>query len=306
MSLFVRNSMKIKFNLMIEPTNRCNLRCPTCFSHQDGRVKRDIPLNKFKKIIDTNINLIMNISLYNYGEPLLNKDIYQMIFYAKKKSVRFIKMTTNGMFLNRDAIKNLLKSGLDYLSISLDGATENVYSKFRIGGNFEKIISNIKNLVNMRNLLNNNLKIEIQFIIMRHNEHQIKLIEELSRKLKVDILRLKKLLVKKKKWYYLLPKSKKYNRYTYGMKYSSCFKPLKELVINCDGTVIPCCYIVAEDITKFNLGNIFQNSLREIIDSRKYKDFISKCTTEKSALSCCLNCEEGNLPLDYKIVKLND
>jgi len=292
-----------KIDIMIEPTNRCTFRCPTCFSHQDGRKKNDMSLGEFKKIVDRNSDLIGNISLYNYGEPLLNRNISKMISYGKRKGIRFIKVSTNGMFLNKDIIKNLLISRLDYLSISVDGATENVYNKFRKGGDFKKIISNIKNLVVARNLIDSNLKIEIQFIIMKHNQHQIQIFSRLARKLGVDFLRFKKLLVKRKKWSYLLPTLRQYNRYKYAKKFNSCFKPLKELVINCDGNIIPCCYIVEEDVKKFKFGNIFEQTLRETINSDSYKEFTFMCTMQKSDLSCCRECNEGNISLNYKVTK---
>jgi len=96
-------------DLMIEPTNRCDLRCPTCFSHQDGRPKRDMSIEEFRYIIDNNDSLIRNISLYNYGEPLLNRDISLMTNYAKKRGVRFVKISTNGMVLSKSIIKKLLE-----------------------------------------------------------------------------------------------------------------------------------------------------------------------------------------------------
>ena len=293
-------------NLMIEPTNRCNLRCPTCFSHQDRRKKRDISLPEFKRIIDMNVSIIRNISLYNYGESLLNRSISQMVSYAKRKGVGFIKIDTNGIYLTKELIIALLKSGLDYLSISLDGATDEVYKQFRIKGEFTEVISNINTLINLRDSIKNNLKVEIQFIIMQHNEHQVGAIEKLARDLKVDVLRLKKLLVKNKKWNYLLPRDKEFNRYAGAKKYNSCSKPLEELVINCDGSIIPCCYIVGENIGKFKLGNIFKQTLKEIMASDRYTDFITKATTEKSILFCCTNCNEGNISLDYKVIRLND
>ena len=297
-----------KIDIMIEPTNRCNLRCPTCFSHQDRRKKRDMPFGEFKKIVDQNFGIIRNMSLYNYGEPFLNSNLCRMISYAKENGVEFIKVTTNGMFLDRDSIINLLHSGLDYLSISLDGATSGIYSQFRIGGDFRRVVSNIANLVGIRNELNNNLKIEVQFIIMRHNEHQVKLIKNMARRLKVDILRLKTVLIKRSEWNFLLPETKKYNRYI-GLdnkRKNFCFKPLEELVINSDGTVIPCCYIVGKDIARFKLGNVLKTTLCEIINSNSYRNFVKNCTAQKYKLSCCASCEEGNLPLNFKLIRLND
>ena len=292
-------------NLMIELTNRCTLRCPTCFSHQDNRDKHNMTFKQFKKIIDENIELIGSISLYNYGEPFLNKHLLEMIFYAKKKGVAYIKVATNGMHLTKTKISQICKSKLDYLSISLDGATEKTYMKFRVGGDFKKVLTNTQNLVKYRNLSMSKLKIEIQFIVMSHNEHEMELIEKLAKSLKVDYLRLKTVLIKKKQWNYFLPDKNEYNRYREKINNNRCFKPIEELVINCDGSVIPCCYVVAKDIIKFKLGNIFEQSLDKILNSAKYKNFTGTCTTDKSKLSSCADCDEGNLSLDYNLIKFS-
>jgi len=291
-------------NLMIELTNWCTLRCPTCFSHQDSRVKLNMSFKQFKHIIDHNIGLINSISLYNYGEPFLNKNLPEMIFYAKKKGVHFTKVATNGMHFSSSNINKILKSKLDYLSISIDGATQDTYGKFRVGGEFKKVISGANHLVKTRNALGSNLKIEIQFILMKHNEHEVKRMEVLAQKLGVDYLRLKTVLIKKNQWSYLLPKTSRYSRYEDVPLRNTCYKAVDELVINCDGTVIPCCYIVGEDIKKFQVGNIFKQSLKEILNSPQYLGFVKQCTTDKSKLSSCAECNEGNQPLDYKVVPI--
>jgi len=301
----LNQNLSRKINLMVEPTNRCTLRCPTCFSHQDSRPKKDMSLAEFRKIIDDNLQYIGKISLYNYGEPLLNKSTPQMIRYAKEKGITFIKLATNALDMNSEVITFLLKSGLDLLSISLDGATSETYSKFRVGGDFDSVVHNISSLVEMRNKLDINLKIEIQFIIMNHNKHEIKDIQELAKKIGVDVLRLKRVLIKDNKWKCLLPGEKDYNRYHSNAKYDTCEKPTEELVINSDGTIVPCCYIVGQDIKKFSLGNIHGISIKEVIESQAYKMFVNKCVVDKNSNSCCADCEEGNLSLDYKVINLN-
>ncbi|MEW5895030.1 MAG: radical SAM protein [Candidatus Omnitrophota bacterium] len=290
-------------NLMIELTNRCTLRCPTCFSHQDNRKKFNMSFQGFKKIIDENRDLINSLSLYNYGEPLLNENLPDMIAYAKQMGICYVKIATNGMDLTVSKSKEIIESGLDYLSISLDGATKETYEKFRIGGRFETVVSHTLNLVKLRDAFKSSLKIEIQFIIMRHNEHEIQEIEKLARALKVDYLRLKTVLIKKDKWKELLP-SDQYSRYPAKEESRRCSKPLNELVINCDGTVIPCCYIVGDDIGKFGMGNVFNQPLKEILRSEEYRSFIETCGTDKTRISCCKNCEEGALSLDHRFIKI--
>jgi len=290
-------------DLMIEITNKCQLRCPTCFSHQDGRPKVDMEFKDFKFIIDKNFPLIKKISLYNYGEPLNNPAIWKMITYAKLRKISFIKVATNGLLLKKN-IDQILKSKLDYLSVSLDGATDKTYKKFRQGGDFKEVIAGIKQLSAQRDTLSSRLEIEIQFIITKHNESEVKKIEILAKKLGADFLRLKTVLIKNKEWEYLLPSNSAFSRYTSLAMKKKCFKPLKELVINCDGTIIPCCYITGFNIAKYKLGSIYKQDLRTTLASKEYKDFLSKCLFDKSKNACCRSCFEGQAKLDYKLVKL--
>lgn len=293
-----------QIGLMIETTNRCNLKCATCFSHQDGRAKADMTLKDFIKLIKSNANHISHISLYNYGEPLLNKSTFAMIRYAKKMGIKYVKLATNGTLLTGQKAVALVNSGLDYISISLDGASAATYAQFRIGGNFGLVVKNIERLVAIRDCAGTDLEIELQFIIMSHNEHELADIEALARKLKVDKLRLKTVLIKRAKWDYLLPKNDGYNRYAGGKELKTCPKPIDELVVNSDGTVIPCCYVVGKDVEKYRLGNIAEQTIEEIRKSDQYSSFAGNCMSDKSLNSCCKNCNEGNLQLNYRVIDL--
>lgn len=290
---------------MIEPINRCNLKCATCFSHQGGRLKRDMSLREFKRIIDANASEIKQISLYNYGEPLCNRSIFPMIRYAKENNISFIKIATNGMLLSAKARDKLLRSGLDYLSVSCDGASAKTYEEFRKRGDFKKVLLNLRRLVNERDRQKSRLIIGLQFIIMKHNEGDIKKVLRPSKDLGVDYLRLKKVLVKNERWRHLLPLNPEYNRYSSrAANPKVCSKPAEELAINSDGTVVSCCYIVSGDIKKFNLGNISTATLKQIMEFSMYRDFVSYCALDKSIFSCCAKCQEGNLALDYKVLRL--
>lgn len=291
-------------NLMIEPTNRCNLRCVTCFSHQDGRKKRDMSLREFTYIIDHGTSVIKNVALYNYGEPLLNKDLWKMIFYAKKKGVRSVKVSTNGILLGRAAIQRLLASGLDKISISVDGITDRTYGKFRVGGDFKRLIRNIASLVTQRDRVKSSLIIELQCIITKYTEKDIPRMEDFARTLGVDELRLKTLLVQREQWKFLLPRDAAYSRYTGISKSSGCSKPLRELVVTSDGTVIPCCYVVGGAIPRLALGNAFVEPLPQIISGQRYRVFIDQCSTRRKRMFYCSACSESEAPLTYKTIPI--
>jgi len=82
--------------ILIEPTNICNLRCPLCPTGrgEKGRSKGKMSLDKFKRIIDEIGDYLYDIELDNWGEPLLNKDIFELIRYANEKKYSPLSVVT--------------------------------------------------------------------------------------------------------------------------------------------------------------------------------------------------------------------
>jgi radical SAM protein with 4Fe4S-binding SPASM domain len=193
--------------------------------------------------------------------------------------------------------QSLFDAGLDYLSISVDGATQKSYETFRKGGSLKKVLTNIKHAVSLQR----STHIELQFIIMQHNEHEIDKIKQIAKSLGVDALRLKSVLIKKEEWSYLIP-SQKHNRYAQKPNFPTCMKPLCELVINADGTVIPCCYVVQDDVKQFALGNAFTHTLSDILQDAPYKTFIAHTCKDKDSNTCCQGCQEGNMDLNVALI----
>lgn len=292
-------------DIMIEVTNECNLRCTTCYSHQDDRPKKYMDLYVFKKIIDEIPEKnTKTISLYNYWEPLLHKQIWEFVEYAKQNWIKNIKIATNGTFLTANKSVELIQSWLDYISISVDWTTQEIYEKFRVWWNLNQVLKNTQVLVKLKEKLWYWPMIELQFIIMSHNENQVENIKLLAEKLWVDILRYKTVLIKNKKWSHLKPENKDYTRYEKIEKTNSCLKPKEWIVINVDWKVIPCCYITDKYIDIHTLWNINGNNLVDLYNSNKSKNFIENVEKNKQSVDYCKDCEEWNLNLDYKVIKL--
>lgn len=288
-------------DIMIEVTNQCNLRCITCYSHQDDREKKYMSMKVFQSIVD-GIPDPSNktISLYNYGEPLMHPDIGTMVTYAKKKHIHRIKIATNGTFLSPKKSLELIHSWLDFISISVDGTNQEIYEQFRIWGNLMKVLQNIRTLVFLRNRMASALRIEVQFIIMSHNESQVRWIESLCRTLGVDVLRYKTVLIKEKKWSFLLPKNTEYSRYHNETSLWSCQKPKEGIVVNVDGKVIPCCYITGEDIENFTFGNVLDQSIVDIFQTEENQKLVEQISSDKTNIRYCSSCNEWNQNLDFK------
>jgi len=291
--------------LMIEPTNICNLKCPLCPTGA-GLIKRKkgfLTFNDFKKAIDEIGDYIFHLRLWNWGEPLLNKDIFKMISYAKQKRI-FVNLSTNSNFLNKEVIEKLIDSGLDELIISLDGASKETYQKYRKGGNFEKIIESIRFLMGERKRLEKSVPyVKLQFIIMSHNEHEIPKIKNLAKEIGVDELSFKTVGIMDyfsrediKKY---LPKEEKYSRYLIekGEVFSKvklrnwCDFLWEEMIMNWDGDIVPCCF----DMNNMHVfGNAFNQNLKDIWNNEKYVNFRKFILKNKKGVSLCENCPGTN------------
>ena len=151
---FLKNSKVYGYpiRLVIEPTNFCNLDCSLCHAGiSNKKLERGMmSFEDFKKVIDELKDYLFEIDLYNFGESLLNKDIYKMINYANKKNIK-TNLATN---LNVVDVDQLLDSNLDTLILSVDGITQETYSKYRRKGNLNKVMNNLNEIINKKRLLN--------------------------------------------------------------------------------------------------------------------------------------------------------
>jgi uncharacterized Fe-S cluster-containing radical SAM superfamily enzyme len=103
----------------------------------------------FKKVIDESPGL-EHLCMHNWGEPLLHKDIFRMIDYAKAAGIAWVVMNTNGTLLTDKMIQRIVESGLDIIRFSIDGSAE-TFKKIR-GVELQKIETNIIKLKKAKEL----------------------------------------------------------------------------------------------------------------------------------------------------------
>jgi len=145
----IHHVAKFPSHVDIELSSLCNLNCPMCYTTTDNfkaKVNQKVMnMDLFKKIIDecSKFNLY-SIRLSLRGESFINKDIFKMIEYAKKKGIKEVSTLTHGGFLNEEKFEKLIDLDLDWLSISFDGI-EDTYNKIRHPLKFEDSLENIKN-----------------------------------------------------------------------------------------------------------------------------------------------------------------
>ncbi len=132
------------FQIVWNVTKACNLRCKHCYEDA-GDKDYEVSTKEAKKIIDILADLGVVILAFSGGEPLVRKDIVELIRYASKKGL-YVAMATNGTLLTNKKAKELKEAGLGFVQISLDGLKE-THDNFRGGEVFERTIEGIRNAV---------------------------------------------------------------------------------------------------------------------------------------------------------------
>lgn len=285
----------------VEPTNRCNLACNECptgnqtLSRPTGNISKQL----YNHVIDEIKSYAVWLQLFFQGEPFLHPDITNMIKYANKRKI-YTSISTNGHFLNKETCNKLIDNGLNRLIISLDGASEAVYTKYRRKGDFNKVIGGIKNLVETKNKKNRkNPYIIIQFLVFRHNEHQIKEIKKIGKKLGVNRVNIKTAQI----YHYhskrnLIPVKKKHSRYIHSDDQiitrkkkikNHCIRLWLSSVITNDGSMVPCCY---DKSANYIMGNAGINELSNTWNNNAYQNFRKIVLTDRKNIPMCLNCNE--------------
>lgn len=270
--LQVTHLKSIPSNVIIEPCNICNLMCPGCIT---GTMLKDaiepsmLKFDDFKRIFDMVKEYVFKISMYKQGEPFLNKEIFQMINYATSHKCGVTVHSNFNVFDEAMAEKAVL-SGLTHIYLSVDGATQQTYEKYRKNGNLSKVLTNIEIMVRKRKELKSKFPILTwKFLIFPHNVNEIDAAKKKSRDLGVDSF---------ESFYANLGEAATFGA---SVRYCpednsiktrvarSCDSLWNSLIIYPDGSVIPCCQAFRR---KDIFGNVFESPIHKLLNN---DDFVS-------------------------------
>ncbi len=144
--LVVHQNLKLPKTLYLESTNRCNLRCKGCILYLGRREpSRDLSLEEVVMITDQ-LPELEKVILHGIGEPLLNPALREIIRHLKRRDV-YVLFNSNGTLLSGRMQRDLIRSGLDELRISLDAASAIGYQKIRNSDKFEQVLENLRSFV---------------------------------------------------------------------------------------------------------------------------------------------------------------
>ena len=290
-------------SISAELTNNCNLRCPQC-SSGSGRMQREhgfMDIGLFNKVMKELRPYLYNINLYFQGEPMLHPLFF--LFIGNSQPSHTV-VSTNGHYLSEENSGKIVRSGLDKLIISLDGIDQETYSAYRINGRIDTVIVGLKNVIHAKKMHNSSLRIEIQFLVNRHNEHQIQKIGQLAKSVNASLSLKSMQIIDKADIGSWLPIKRRFRRYKIkdGEYINKNFLPDRcarlwfNPVITWDGKVIPCCF---DKNAEYVMGDLTRDSFRDIWEGHKYRIFRKSILSDRHLIEMCRNCTSGLRGVKY-------
>jgi radical SAM protein with 4Fe4S-binding SPASM domain len=282
--------MKKFKKVYIEITNACNLSCNFC--PKTSRKLRFMGKENFKHTIESVKPYTDYVYFHLMGEPFLNKDLKYFLDISKENSLK-VNITTNGTMINNVKEILLTAPALRQVNISLHSFEANDKNV-----DFEEYIDNIINFVKEANektniicslrlwnldtkyIASNNMNVDIFNLLEKEFEIQCNIRDALKEK---NSFKLKNNLYlsmgEKFKWPSLKVEELGERVFCYGLR--------DQIGVLVDGTVVPCCL---DSDGSIPLGNIFESTLEEILNSKRAKDIYNGFSERKAVEELCKRC----------------
>lgn len=279
--------------LIVEVSNGCNLKCPLCQMGQRQHIPRQnlMTTSKYREFITPLKDYLFQVLLYDWGEPFLNRDVYEIIETNRELNIGTV--ISSNLNLKVDA-ERLVKSGLEHLTISADGHIQEIYSKYRVGGDLEKVLNNLRNIVAEKRKQNSKLPyIEWQCLVTKHTENHLDEIKNLALKEGADTVRFANLNFyssqkDKSDMNNWLPTSSQYRSFEQHEKPKGkrlpCFWLWRSAVINTNGGLTPCCLYDIEDWSNSFEGSFIDQWRNGVHDEARKRS--GKNPVHKNSLIC--------------------
>ncbi len=157
---------------IVETTAKCNLYCPMCPRETHKQPKEDMPQEIFDRLVRESGETAEHMMLIGLGEPFLDPLIFDRIEYCARHNISTL-LSTNGTFLDEKTSDRLLRSPLEHITLSFDGATKETFEYYRKGARFEKVRDNFVRFARMKHERGAKVQVVVQMVLMERNAGEV-------------------------------------------------------------------------------------------------------------------------------------
>jgi MoaA/NifB/PqqE/SkfB family radical SAM enzyme len=297
--------------LYLETTNRCDSKCQTCIrTFQTLEPPKDLTLAELKGIVEQ-FPVLDRVVLHGIGEPLLNRELFEMIAYLKAKGTKVL-FNSDAITLTPKRAVQLIESGLDEFRVSMDAATREMFSKVRGVDRFDLVVGNVEQLVQLqRQLKRETPRVSLWFTAMKVNLDELPAFVRLAAKIGVPEVYVQRLVfygqglavaeqslhqALQEREERLIQEAEELARSSQiafkasGMAtpleslkgtevgrrpWSGCQRPWTLSYVTANGNVLPCCIApwTAKDYRGAVLGNAFTGDFATLWNGERYQRF---------------------------------
>ena len=241
----------LPYILNLDLFNGCNLKCPFCATgtNQHERDKARMPLATARRVLDLVQDHALEVRLYNWGEPFLNDDVFEVVRYARERGLHTV-INSNLSLRVRDLAERVVASGLDVLQVSLDGLRQETLQVYRRRGDLRLVFDNVRAIAAERAKRGvPHPRLDIAFLVFRHNEHEIGELEAVRRELGADRLFPRRAFIYERDWVPAHPRFQPLG----ALFRDRCDYLYTELTVEATGAVSPCC---TNTSAKWDIGTV--------------------------------------------------
>lgn len=303
--------------LRAEPFSRCNLHCPLCPTGR-GEVGREavaMEPEALDAILERCGPQLLYVVLWIWGEPLLNKRLAELVRVCKRRNLGVEISSHLSLPLDPERLEAIAASGLDWLIVSNDAASPETYARYRVGGDFHRVIGNLRALAEWRRAHSSPTPfLEWQFVPLRHNEGEMGRAVRLAREVGADGVRFKPARLDKvggvtfsgsipqgllREW---APSDTRLYHAATASRASyladHCSFLWTSISVYGDGSVAPCCETTER---RHDLGNVLRDDLSTIWSGPAYvsarRAALGLPAESTGAASACAGCKVFHKPL---------
>jgi radical SAM protein with 4Fe4S-binding SPASM domain len=140
-------SLVAPFLVVWDFTHKCNLRCKHCYSNSGAVEEDELTTEQAMAVVDQLADAHVTALAFSGGEPLTRKDFFQVARYASDRGL-YVSLASNGTLLTKENVQKIKEAKVNYIDISIDGATAKTHDDFRgVPGAFEKAVEGLKNCI---------------------------------------------------------------------------------------------------------------------------------------------------------------